>query len=195
MPPRTAYSPASRTVCGPREAVVLQPLRQVADVERVARGGRKRLAGEPADGRHALDEGVSRGEHEPRPLPSRANARGATVSPCGGAPARRGSAKRGRRAGSPRPGRKAPRSRARRSRAPAPAPAPRTGVARRQHGEGGQVRAPPGRARASARRQPALPRRPRPRRSRRAGRTGGGGEGYACSLLRPLSRWRGKAPV
>ena len=115
MPPRTAYSPGSRTVEVRHEAVELKPSDDARHVEAIAGRGRQRLLGDHLARRHPLQHGIDgRQQHRRMLAPLEA-----------GQPRQRRHALRddarhaatpGRRAGSPRPGTPAPRCPAQRSR-------------------------------------------------------------------------------
>ena len=66
MPPRTAYSPGSRTVEARDEAVELQPFDDARHAEHVARRDRERLRRDEIARRHALQRGVDGREQHRR---------------------------------------------------------------------------------------------------------------------------------
>ena len=90
MPPRTAYSPASRTVEDTEEAVAFQPGDDVVHVDAVAAARAERAASTSLARRNALQCGVDRAMTTPAVagLPSRASRdsvaiRRATMAGCG----------------------------------------------------------------------------------------------------------------
>ena len=114
---------------GAQEAVGLQPAARGRSMSTMLPGAaEKALARDALAPRHALQDGVDRGGQDARLVLARSASGPAAPAPSCASRRRRRWATRGHRAGSPRPGRTAPRSRARRRRARSPA-AP--GAARR----------------------------------------------------------------